>query len=1002
MRPGQNNDKTKRPDSNGINDDKTLRPGEATLRADTGNGNTSTGGNGNRRYRPDATRYSSFTVDAVLYKVKEVIAANTGESQVFKVENNGNIYALKVYFANVKLPEIRVRETICKAFSSKLLVATYSYGKLVDPLDHMTRDFELMEYCPGGTLEGYKVRGDEKLLGEVALKCAVEIDYLHNKHIIHRDIKPANFFFRSEKRRPEYLTLADFGIAVMADDKGKAEIDYQPRTYVYTAPEYYYSVDGHIQISYKSDFYALGMMLLSLWDNSSIAKLSEYELIELKRTATLPYPKDVSDHMLQLLKALTDTNPATRASLTEIIKWSKGEKIFDLKKHDESVGFNIVFNQSKNQVARSAVELGRIMFAEQELAKKYLYSGKLAEWLTNCKAPELAIEMEDIVENQYPQDKDAGLKAACYFLDPQMPYMGIDGSKCSNKEQIGEYLLKNIQKMAVVLKNPSNNLFVYMNAHGGRQLVQTFIQRFKNLNDSEDVVRQLAYTLNPQLPWTVHYSNKPSISYTDIKTLLKDFDYQGCTNPSWDEFTTESFLQWVGKRDPVAEGRIRSQAYHNKSTWCVLYNLDLETSFEFVYNKRANNYYFTAFEIGCYLDRTYVALMKDPNNKAIINIINQLSNIDGSRIYFYLKSKGNYDSKIAWIKYCMDIDSKENKEKYGPYDKATGIYKCIKGLGVPPSYYFRKLKKSVISLDQLKSISNGDLKYELNNGTLISWISTFFQENPSLDLKPLYAFEKESVKMLEYVATRDPNYRSVQRFNQGRDIVKKLVTRLRFRKGLFRWLRILLSVLMVATTSFASYMLVNDMGPFKSPGGWVVWVCIIVGVLAGYGSMDSKGCLLSALIGFIVYGVLVAFMTALFAYGGYVLSIALIAWLIWVLYKFVYKNRIPNRFNYFINTGIVSNDYSNLINPGFKILYLEPLHFAYKYSIADNFYSSIEAQIDEAVDDHKPVMRKLLKNVLILIAVTTIIGGFYVGTDKLPVLTPTEQTVDYERVKAWY
>ena len=107
-----------------------------------------------------------------------------------------------------------------------------------------------------------------------------------------------------------------------------------------------------------------------------------------------------------------------------------------------------------------------------------------------------------------------------------------------------------------------------------------------------------------------------------------------------------------------------------------------------------------------------------------------------------------------------------NKEKYGPYEKDTGIYKCIKGLCVPPYYYFRKLKKSVISLDQLKSISNGDLKYELNNGTLISWISTFFQENPSLDLKPLYAFEKESVKMLEYVATIDPNYRSVQRFNQ--------------------------------------------------------------------------------------------------------------------------------------------------------------------------------------------------------------------------------------------
>ena len=223
-------------------------------------------------------------------------------------------------------------ELITQATATGLLVATYSYGKLLDPIDHFPRDYELMEYCEGDTLAQIDLKGNEKRLGEIALQSAIEIDFLHKKGIIHRDVKLANFFFRTPQQRMEDLTLGDFGIAVLADKDGKAQIDYQPRTFIYTAPEYYYSVDGKIQISYKSDCDSLGMMLLVLWNGADIYRINEYQSIDMKRMGTLPYPTNVSDHMLQLMKALTDVNPATRAGLPEIIKWRKGESIFHLKK----------------------------------------------------------------------------------------------------------------------------------------------------------------------------------------------------------------------------------------------------------------------------------------------------------------------------------------------------------------------------------------------------------------------------------------------------------------------------------------------------------------------------------------------------------------------------------------------------------------------------------------------------------------------------------------------
>lgn len=84
----------------------------------------------------------------------------------------------------------------------------------------------------------------------------------------------------------------------------------------------------------------------------------------------------------------------------EIVRWARGEDVFsDFSGQESRRSFSIIFNAGKNQVAHSPEQLADFMRQDQSLAIKYLYTGKLTKWLTDNQRPELATEIEDIVEN---------------------------------------------------------------------------------------------------------------------------------------------------------------------------------------------------------------------------------------------------------------------------------------------------------------------------------------------------------------------------------------------------------------------------------------------------------------------------------------------------------------------------------------------------------------------------------------------------------------------------
>ena len=154
------NDKTLRSDAT-IAPDSTIKPnntlGTTTMRTQvdglvTANVSTATIKPGDNGTAPSET----FFIRGEQYTKVDTLSDNSGEGQVFLVEKDEKKLVLKVYY-----PKFKVKKRLMKLVSTinfEMIVRTYDFGKVY--VDGVYRDYELMEYLEGGTLDKYKINGD--------------------------------------------------------------------------------------------------------------------------------------------------------------------------------------------------------------------------------------------------------------------------------------------------------------------------------------------------------------------------------------------------------------------------------------------------------------------------------------------------------------------------------------------------------------------------------------------------------------------------------------------------------------------------------------------------------------------------------------------------------------------------------------------------------------------------------------------------------------------------
>lgn len=365
--------------------------------------------------------YSFYVLGGVTFRVRRVISEHSGESVIFEVENDGNIYALKLYRSGI-VPDHDVLQRIMDKRGNGLLIDIYAHGVWHDDAAGGDYHYEVMQHCTGGSLAAINIRGDEPKLREYAVRMASAVDFAHSIGVLHRDVKPANFLF-VDKEQTRFV-LTDWGLAKTLDKDRRTPTD-GGRTKIYAAPEMYTYIPGTpTYIGPKADFFSMGMALMALWMGEGKLLADETKLVHDKQEETLPYPRrgEMSDHTLGLIKALTRRNPDNRAGFDEVLRWAKGENIFTHRDDNVAPEFSIIFNASAGLTAHSPKELSDMMWANKDLATKYLYSDTIAKWFHDIKRPEIAVTMEDITENRFPGDRSAGLYAACLTLNPEMPF----------------------------------------------------------------------------------------------------------------------------------------------------------------------------------------------------------------------------------------------------------------------------------------------------------------------------------------------------------------------------------------------------------------------------------------------------------------------------------------------------------------------------------------------------------------------------------------------------
>ncbi len=119
-----------------------------------------------------------------------------------------------------------------------------------------------MEYVPGAqTLDVFCVSGNLLPIDRVVsimLKCAIALDYAHNRGVIHRDIKPKNIMLTQDNE----VKICDFGIALLTEGE---DIDTTQVMGTLGSPRYMSPEQVTNEgITNQSDIFSLGVVLYEL------------------------------------------------------------------------------------------------------------------------------------------------------------------------------------------------------------------------------------------------------------------------------------------------------------------------------------------------------------------------------------------------------------------------------------------------------------------------------------------------------------------------------------------------------------------------------------------------------------------------------------------------------------------------------------------------------------------------------------------------------------------
>ena len=778
-----------------------------------------------------------FMLKGRIYQSIKCLSDNSGEAQVFLVKGEEGERVLKIYYPNFTIKKTLMR--IIQNIGMEMIVKIDDYGKTY--VDGKNRDYELMEYLRGGTLNHYDLDGDFNQFRRIALQAAAALAYCHNNNVIHKDIKPSNFFFRNTDHKE--LVLGDFGISSVLESDEKVHRTTQARTPVYAAPEMYNDViDGEVEITPAVDFYSLGITLMTLWLGENPLNLNERVMMRKKNEGRLPRINELPDRVKMIVQGLTSVNPQTRWGYEQVERWFLGENVkIDLSSPILKYRSFIV-DPERNLVADNIHELIPLLVDNERLAINYLYNGRIAGWLEQCGNVKLSSVVKDIVVNRYPADQKAGLMASVYVMEPTYPYKDVRGNLCDDIHSVAISVLSYQEEYSLLLSNPNDALFLYMESHSKADVnrLRSYFSPESKM-DKRIAILRLAFEADPEIPFL---GKCPS---SNLSEIVHSFGYEDCSEDEWISLSDGRLLSWMySHEDHMACEALRIMTNGKKPTrslgYKVLYNIDRDAAFDL---RDAN----TPYKVGEVL-REDLKKWQNLPDKEVATLLEDYMDPNGR--FFYFAQLHGWFEQISQARACFDMKSEENKERLGAYDLRTAAYRFCRILGVTPSYLLE-------DGSELKSGSNIDthiyrplLLSAMKQGSLSQWMAVFYHEDPSRDFSEPYSYERKLEEWIINLGQIDSNQKYFKRFGTAKEETAQKYKEVRmgyhraktkesrWRYTFYGLCALWIVLLLICGVSGRDYLFHHSMMAIGIPVGGVT--AVIVGLRAyfrGYGFVMS-------------------------------------------------------------------------------------------------------------------------------------------------------------------
>lgn len=667
-----------------------------------------------------------FMLKGHRYTNVRCISNNSGEAQVFLVERGGHEFVLKIYYPSFVFKKNLLK--IVKNMQMEMIMKVMDYGKTY--VEGKNRDYELMEYLRGGTLNENHANGDINQFRRVALQAAAALAFCHNNGIIHKDIKPSNFFFRDDSKSE--LVLGDFGISSILSEDERIHRTTQARTPLYAAPEMYNDViDGVVEITPAVDYYSLGITLMTYWLGESPMSSNERVMMRRKNEGRIPKINELPERVRLLIQGLTAVNPQSRWTYEEVERWFLGES----PKVDISSPVlrykSFIVDPDRNLVADNVHELIPLLIENEKLAKGYLYGGRLVNWLEQCGNTKLSMVVKDIVQNRYPADQRAGLMASVYAMEPTYPYQDVKGNLCDDVHSVAISMLSYINDYSILLRNRNDRLWLYLESHSSADIerLRNYFEPKKNF-DGRIAILRTVFEIDKDIPFLAKYAS------SSLADIVKAFGQYELTEDDWKSLTDGRLLSWMySHEDRMACEALRimtaDQPYSKQLAYKVLYNVYRDAAYDL---KNADS----SVKVGEVLKQNLVR-WQHMSDEDMEKEVADFADPNGRFAYFaHLHGWFEHLNEAARN---FDMKSDENRERLSAYDLRTAAYRMCRQLGVTPVY---KLSDGTIlkSENDLHKGLYPLLKPEIREGSFCQWLSVWYHEDPFKDFSEEYSYER--------------------------------------------------------------------------------------------------------------------------------------------------------------------------------------------------------------------------------------------------------------------